>query len=220
MVEILLVEEAISKMQDGMSVAIGGFLGCGCPDLLVDEVINQGYKSLTLICNDTGFPGKGVGKLQDHNRLSRVYASYIGAHPSTGKQMQSGEMDVILTPQGSLAEKLRAAGAGLGGILTPTGVGTVVEEGKEIITVEEKKYLLELPLRADVALLKAHKADKNGNLVFRKAARNFNPVMATAADLVIVEAEEIVEVGDIDPDMVHTPGVFVDILVKGGSQNG
>lgn len=220
MVQILCVEEAISKMQDGMSMAIGGFLGCGSPDVLIDEVINQGYKNLTLICNDSGFPGRGVGKLQDFNRLSRVYASYIGGHPDTGRQMQSGEVDVILTPQGSLAEKLRAAGAGLGGILTPTGVGTIVEEGKEVLTVEGKKYLLELPLRPDVALLKAHKADKNGNLVFRKAARNFNPVMATAAKLVIVEVEEIVEIGEIDPDMVHTPGVFVDILVKGGSQDG
>jgi len=188
--------------------------------MLIDEVIKQGCKNLTLICNDSGFPGKGVGKLQDENRLSKVYASYIGGHPETGKQMQTGEMEVILTPQGSLAEKLRAAGAGLGGILTPTGVGTIVEEGKEVIVVDGKQYLLELPLKADIALLKAHKADEKGNLVYRKAARNFNPVMATAADLVIVEAEEIVKAGEIDPDMIHTPGVFVNILVKGGSQNG
>jgi acetate CoA/acetoacetate CoA-transferase alpha subunit len=134
--------------------------------------------------------------------------------------MQTGEMEVILTPQGSIAEMLRAAGAGLGGILTPTGIGTIVEEGKQVLTIDGKQYILEKPLKADVALLKAHKADKRGNLVFRRAARNFNPVMAAAADLVIVQAEEIVETGEIDPDMVHTPGVYVDILVKEGCQNG
>ncbi|WP_028309709.1 CoA transferase subunit A [Desulfitibacter alkalitolerans] len=221
MVKILTPQEAISKMQDGMTVAIGGFLGCGCPDMLIDEVIKQGYKNLTLICNDTGFPGRGVGKLQDDNRLARAYVSYIGAHPETGRQMQTGEMEVILTPQGSIAEMLRAAGAGLGGVLTPTGIGTIVEEGKQVLTIEGKQYILEKPLKADVALLKAHKADKRGNLVYRRAARNFNPVMATAADLVIVQAEELVETGEIDPDMVHTPGVYVDILVNmEGSQNG
>lgn len=220
MVQILNAKEAVSKLKDGMVIAVGGFLGCGCPDLLIDEVISGEYKNLTLISNDTGFPGKGVGKLQDHNRLSKVYASYIGAHPETGRQMENGELEVILTPQGTLAEKIRAAGAGLGGILTPTGVGTVVEDGKQVITINGRDYLLETPLKADVALLKAHKADKKGNLVFRKAARNFNPVMATCADLVIVEVEEIVEIGAIDPDMVHTPGVFVDILVKGGNYHG
>jgi acetate CoA/acetoacetate CoA-transferase alpha subunit len=217
MVQILNARDAISKLQDGLVIAVGGFLGCGTPEKLIDEIIAQGFKDLTLISNDTCFPGKGVGKLQDHNRLSKAYVSYIGAHPQTGKQMESKEMEVILTPQGTLAEIIRAAGAGLGGILTPTGVGTVVEEGKQVICINGKKYLLETALKADVALIKAYKADKKGNLVYRKSARNFNPVMATAADLVIAEVEKIVDIGEIDPDMVHTPGIYVDILVEGGS---
>ena len=214
MVQILTAEEAISKLKDGISIAVGGFLGCGCPELLIDEVIHQDYKNLTLIANDTGFPGKGIGKLQDKNKITRAFLSYIGTHPGTGRQIQSGELEVTLIPTGSLVEKLRAAGAGLGGVLTPTGVGTDVEKGKETLVINGKKYLLELPLKADVALLKAYRADEKGNLVYRKAARNFNEVMATAAELVIVEVDEIVKPGEIDPEIVHTPGVFVDILVN------
>lgn len=214
MPQILTVEEAISKIRDGMGIAVGGFLGCGCPNYLIDELVKQGHKNLTLYSNDTGFPGKGVGKLQDKNRIKKAYLSYIGTNPKTGKLMQSEEMEIILIPSGSFVEKLRAAGAGLGGVLIPTGVGTIAEIGKEVIVVNGKKYLLELPLMPDVALIKAHIADEKGNLIYRKSARNFNEVMATAARLVIAEVAEIVPLGDIDPDMVHTPGVYVDILVK------
>jgi len=216
MAKILSIAEAGALIKDGMSVMVGGFLGCGSPNLLIDEIIKNDVKDLTVICNDSCFPGKSVGKLQDEHRIKKLYASYIGGHPETGRQMQSGEMEVVLVPQGTLAERIRAAGFGLGGFLTPTGVGTVVQEGKDVIEVDGKKYLLEKPLRADVAIIKAHMADTKGNLVYRKAARNFNPVMACAADLVIAEVEEIVETGEIDPDLIHTPGVFVHVLAKGG----
>lgn len=216
MAKVMSISEAGALVQDGMSVMVGGFLGCGSPDQLLDEIIKNDIKDLTVIANDSCFPGKSVGKLQDGHRIKKLYATYIGGHPETGRQMQNGEMEVVLVPQGTLAERIRAAGYGLGGFLTPTGVGTIVQEGKDVIEVEERKYLLEKPLKADVALIKAYKADRKGNLTFRMAARNFNPLMATAADLVIVEAEEIVEPGEIDPDSVHTPGIFVHVIVEGG----
>jgi len=215
MSKIMTIQEAISKLKDSNSIMVGGFLGCGCPELLVDEVIKQGFKNLVLISNDPGFPGKGVGKLQDENRLAKIYASYIGSHPGIGNKMHSGELEVVLVPQGTLAEKIRSAGFGLGGFLTPIGVGTVAEEGKQVIEIKGRKFLLEIPLKADVALIKAWKADKKGNLIYRKATRNFNTAMATAANLVIAQVDEIVEPGELDPDTVHTPGIFVDILVEG-----
>ena len=152
--------------------------------------------------------------------MKKIIASYIGGHPATGKGMETGEMQVVLTPQGTLAEQVRAGGAGLGGFLTPTGVGTVVAEGKQEMTINGRTYLLEMPLRADVAFIKAAKADEAGNLIYCNSARNFNPLMAMAADVVIVEAEEIVPVGSIDPEQVMTPGIFVDYLVQGGRDNG
>ena len=175
-------------------------------------------KDITLIANDTAFVGSGVGPLVVNKKCKKVITSHIGTNPETGRQMIAGELDVELVPQGTLAERVRAGGSGLGGILTPTGVGTVVEEGKEKITVDGREYLLEKPLRADVALLKAYKADKAGNLVYHRSARNFNPIMAMAADTVIVEVEHIVEVGEIDPDEVMTPGILIDkIIVQGGN---
>jgi acetate CoA/acetoacetate CoA-transferase alpha subunit len=215
MAKIISAAEAAAKVKDGMTVMVGGFLGCGTPQNLVDQVLANGTKDLTLVCNDTAFPDSGVGKLVVSRQFKKVIVSHIGTNPETGRQMNAGELAVDLVPQGTLAERIRSAGFGLGGILTPTGVGTPVEAGKQKLTIDGKDYLLELPIKADVALVKAYKADKAGNLVFRKAARNFNPLMATAASIVIVEAQNIVETGEIDPDEVMTPGIFVNYLVQG-----
>ena len=214
-VKIISAVEAAAMVKENMAVMVGGFLGCGTPQSLVDEVLVGGTKDLTLICNDTAFPDAGVGKLIVNKQFKKIIVSHIGTNPETGRQMNAGELDVDLVPQGTLAERIRSAGFGLGGILTPTGVGTPVEAGKQKLTIEGKDYLLELPLKADVALIKAYKADKAGNLVYRCAARNFNPLMATAATVVIVEAQQIVETGEIDPDEVMTPGIFVNYLVQG-----
>ena len=213
--KIISAVEAAAMVKENMAVMVGGFLGCGTPQSLVDEVLAGGTKDLTLICNDTAFPDAGVGKLIVNKQFKKIIVSHIGTNPETGRQMNAGELEVDLVPQGTLAERIRSAGFGLGGILTPTGVGTPVEAGKQKLTIEGKDYLLELPLKADVALIKAYKADKAGNLVYRCAARNFNPLMATAATVVIVEAQQIVETGEIDPDEVMTPGIFVNYLVQG-----
>ena len=215
MAKIISTTDAMAFLKDGMTVMVGGFLGCGTPQTLVDQVLADGTKDLTLVCNDTATPDTGVGKLIVSRQFKKVIVSHIGTNPETGRQMNAGELTVDLVPQGTLAERIRSAGFGLGGILTPTGVGTPVEAGKQKLTIDGKEYLLELPIKADVALIKAYKADKSGNLVFRKAARNFNPLMATAASVVIVEAQEIVETGMIDPDEVMTPGIFVNYLVQG-----
>ena len=210
-------EEVSSLFTDGMTIMAGGFMGVGTPQELVTAMIEANVKEITLIANDTAFLETGVGPLIVNKRVKKVIASHIGTNPETGRQMIAGEMEVELVPQGTLAERVRAGGSGLGGVLTPTGVGTVVEEGKEKITVDGREYLLEKPLRAEVALLKAYKADKAGNLIYHRSARNFNPLMALAADTVIVQVEQLVEVGEIDPDEVMTPGILVDkIYVQGG----
>lgn len=215
MSKITTIEQAMQNIEDGMTLMIAGFLAVGTPEVLVDALAVQGTKQLTVIANDTAFPDKGIGKLVVDGRLKKVIVSHIGTNPETGRQMNAGKIEVELVPQGTLAERVRAGGAGLGGILTPTGIGTMVAEGKEVITVDGKGFLLEKPLRADVALIKAYQADTAGNLVFRCSARNFNPLMAMAAKVVIVEAENIVEAGQIDPDQVMTPGIFVDWIVQG-----
>lgn len=215
MEKIITLEEAVSKINDGMTVMIGGFLGTGSPDLLVDKIIEKGIHNLTVVANDTSFPDQNIGKLVVEKNVSRVIVSHIGTNPETGRQMNAGELEVVLVPQGTLAEQVRAGGAGLGGILTPTGLGTIVEEGKEKVVVDGKPFILEKPIRADIAIIRASKVDRKGNCVFDKAARNFNPLMAMAADTVIVEADEIVEVGTIDPDRVMTPHIFVNYIVKG-----
>jgi acetate CoA/acetoacetate CoA-transferase alpha subunit len=215
MSKIISLDEAIDKIENAMTMMIGGFLAVGTPEKLVEGVLAKNVQDLTVIANDTAFPDKGIGKLVVNRQLKKAIVSHIGTNPETGRQMNAGELEVELVPQGTLAEQIRAGGFGLGGILTPTGVGTLVEQGKQKIAVNGRDYLLELPLKADVALIKAAKADKAGNLVFRKSARNFNPLMATAATVVIVEAQEIVETGMIDPDEVMTPGVFVTYLVQG-----
>ena len=212
--KIKTIEEVAELFCDGQSIMIGGFLCAGTPDALVDALIKKGVKNLTMINNDTGFPDRGVGRLIVNKQVGKIIVSHVGTNKETGRQINAGEIEYELVPQGTLAERIRTAGAGLGGFLTPTGVGTIVEEGKQKISIGGRDYLLELPLRADIALLHAWKADKHGNLVYRIASRNFNPLMAAAADLVIVAAEEIVEVGALDPDMVVTPGALVDIIVQ------
>lgn len=218
MAKVISIEEAVSHIKDGMTIMVGGFLGCGNPHKLIDALVEKGVKDLTLICNDTSFVDYGVGKLIVNKQVKKLIASHVGTNKETGNQMNSGEMEVQLVPQGTLAERIRAAGAGLGGILTPTGIGTVIEEGKQKIEVDGKEYLLELPLKAEVALIAGYKVDKFGNIVYRGATRNFNTIMATAADLVIVETENVVEVGEIDQNDVVTPGLFVDYIVDGGDK--
>lgn len=205
--------EVGAMFQDGNSILFGGFMGVGTPTGLVSVLIENGTKNLTLIGNDTAFEKTGVGPLISSGLVKKVIVSHIGTNALTGKKMIAGELEVDLVPQGTLIERIRCGGAGLGGVLTPTGVGTVVEEGKTKMVVNGQEFLVELPIRADVAILKAKRADKAGNLVYERAARNFNPVIAFAADLVIVEVDELVEVGDIDPDMVMTPGALVDKIV-------
>ncbi|NLV50067.1 MAG: acetate CoA-transferase subunit alpha [Clostridiales bacterium] len=214
MSKIKTLEEAYAQFKDNQVIAIGGFLAVGTPEALVDGLVNSGVTNLTIIGNDTSYVDRGIGRLVVSGQAAKVIVSHIGTNKETGRLMHTGELQVELVPQGTLAERLRAGGAGLGGFLTPTGVGTIVEEGKQKITLNGIDYLLELPLKADIALLKAYKADKLGNLVYRNATRNFNPLMALAADFVIVEAEEIVEVGELDPDAVVTPGALVDMIVK------
>ncbi len=213
--KIKTMEAAAKHIKDGMVLMIGGFLANGTAEGMIDQILANGSKDLTIITNDTSYIEKGVGRLVANKRVKKVIASHIGTNPETGKQMNAGELEVTLVPQGTLAEQIRAAGAGLGGILTPTGIGTAVEEGKEKITVNGVDYLLELPLRADIALIKGSKVDKAGNIYYNQSTRNFNPLMATAADLVIVEAEQIMEIGEINPNDVMTPGLFVDIIVDG-----
>ncbi|ARC83991.1 acetate CoA-transferase subunit alpha [Clostridium argentinense CDC 2741] len=214
MKKIVTVEEALAHVQDGMTLMIGGFLAVGTPERLVDALVEKGIKDLTIIANDTGFPDRGIGKLIVNKQVKRTIASHIGTNPETGRQMNEKEMEVELVPQGTLAERVRCGGAGLGGFLTPTGLGTIVEEGKEKITVNGAEYLLETPLKADVALIFGSKVDEKGNVYYHESTRNFNPLMATAADVVIVEAEELVKAGELDANIVMTPSIFVDYIVK------
>ena len=213
--KIISVKEAAEKVKDGMTIMVGGFLANGTPERLVDALVEKNVKNLTLICNDTGFPDKGVGKMVVNKQFKKMIASHVGTNPETANQMNSGETEVVLTPQGTLAEKIRCGGNGLGGFYTPTGIGTEVAEGKEIKVINGKEYLFETPLRADVALLIASVVDKKGNMIFNKTMKNFNPLMATAADIVIVEADKIVEVGEINPEHVMCSGIFVDYIVGG-----
>ena len=201
---------------NGARVMVGGFMGVGTPERLVDELVRQNKSGLTLICNDAGLPGKGVGKLFDATLVSTLTASHIGLNPKAQQQMMAKQIAVDLVPQGTLVERIRAGGCGLGGVLTPTGVGTIVEEGKQHIQLNGKTFLLETAMRADFALIHAFVADHLGNLTYVLTARNFNPVMAMAADTVIVTAEHIVPVGVIAPDQVTTPAPLVDYLVMNG----
>lgn len=213
--KLITREEAMKYVQDGTTLMINGFMGCRNPDGLIDALVEKGVKNLTLIANDTAIPGKGIGKMVANHQIRHLIASHIGLNPETGVQINAGEMDVTLVPQGTLAERIRCAGAGIGGFLTPTGLGTEVEVGKQTQTIDGKTYLLELPLKADVALLFGSVVDTHGNVYYKGTAKNFSLVMAMAADVVIVEAEKLVEAGELDPDLVMTPGLFVDYIVKG-----
>ena len=212
--KIISFTEAIAKLHDGMTIMIGGFLSVGTANNMVDQLVSSDVKNLTIICNDTAFADKGLGKLIANKQVVKVITSHIGTNPATIEQMNNGEIQVEFSPQGTLAERVRSGGAGLGGVLTPTGLGTMVAEGKEIITVDGKEYLLEKPLRADVALIGASVCDSHGNLTYRGTTQNFNPLMATAADLVIVEAQKMVEAGSLKPEEVKTPHIFVDFIVN------
>ncbi|WP_434623609.1 CoA transferase subunit A [Azospirillum sp. B2RO_4] len=211
--KLVSLEEAVARIPDGASLLIGGFMAVGGPNRLVDELIRQGKRDLTIIANDTARPNNGLGKLVVEKLVRRVVTSHIGLNPETQKQMIAGDIEVELVPQGTLAERIRAGGVGLGGVLTPTGVGTTVEEGKRKVEIDGVTYLLEMPIKADFALVAAKQADLYGNLTYALTARNFNPLMAMAGATVIAEAEDILPVGCIPPDAVMTPSVLVDHIV-------
>ena len=213
MKQALRSSEAAERMPDGATVLIGGVMGVGSPHRMIDALVARGIRGLTIVANDTARPGLGIGKLITAGAVARVITSHIGLNPETQARMLAGEIEVDLVPQGTLVERIRAGGVGLGGILTATGLGTEVEEGKQVIEIEGRRYLLELPIRGDFALIAAHRADYVGNLEYTLTAHNFNPIMALAADTVIAEAEAIVPVGVIPPDAVKTPGVLVDHLL-------
>jgi acetate CoA/acetoacetate CoA-transferase alpha subunit len=209
----LSLEKSVAMIPDGASLMIGGFMAVGTPEQVIDEIVRQNKRGLTVIANDTAMPGKGIGKLVAANLLRKVIASHIGLNPETQRQMMVGELEVELVPQGTLIERIRAGGFGLGGILTRTGLGTPVQEGKQIAKLDGEEFLVEPALRADFALVHAFVADYLGNLGYALTARNFNPVIAMAADTVIVSADNVVPVGVLPPDHVMTPAPVVDYLV-------
>jgi acetate CoA/acetoacetate CoA-transferase alpha subunit len=207
------LEQSVAMIPDGASLMIGGFMAVGTPERVIDEIVRQKKRDLTVIANDTAMPRKGIGKLVEAKLLRKAIVSHIGLNPETQRQMMTGELEVELVPQGTLIERIRAGGHGLGGILTQTGIGTPVESGKQRIEVNGKTYLLELALRADFALVHAFIADYLGNLSYALTARNFNPIIAMAADTVIANADNIVPVGVVSPDHVVTPAPVVDYVV-------
>ncbi len=212
--KIIKKSELKNYVFDGMSIMVGGFMAVGTPEELMDELVKINVKDLTIICNDAGFVDRGVGKLIANGQVKKLIASHIGLNPMAGKLMSSGDMECDLVPQGTLAEQIRCGGSGLGGFLTPTGLGTVVEEGKQVISLEGKDYLLEQALTADLALIYGSEVDKYGNVVYTKTTRNFNPVMAPATKHVIVLARKVVD--EINPDNVLTPHIFIDNIIEEG----
>ena len=208
-------QEAMAGLKDGMTVIAGGFGLCGIPENLISEIKRKGTNDLTVVSNNCGVDDFGLGVLLTDHQISKIVASYVGENAEFERQMMSGELDVELTPQGTLAEKMRAGGAGIPAFFTATGFGTPVGEGKEVRTFNDREYILEESIRGDFAIVKAWKADKYGNLVYRKTARNFNPMAATAGKITVVEVEEIVEPGELDPDQIHTSGIYVDRLIVG-----
>lgn len=225
MSKFISAKEAAALVKDGDFVMVGGFLGHGTPDAIINELADSDVKDLTIAVNDTGFPEgaekhgfRGVSELVARHKVKTLYVSHIGTNPETGKQMSEGTLDVRLTPQGTLAEKIRAGGFGLGGVLTPTGVGTDVANGKQVINVDGKDYLLETALKGDVCLIRGSIVDKLGNVYFKGTTRNFCPLMAAACKTVVVEAEKIVEPGEIPAEQIMTPFVLVDYIVEGGAK--
>jgi len=217
--KILTPKEAVAPICDGSVVMVGGFMACGSPEILIDALVEKAPKNLTIIGNDAGLPNRGVGKLVRAGLVKTLIASHVGLNPEVGQRMstdvEEDRIECTLVPQGTLAERVRAGGYGLGGILTPTGVGTIVAEGKQVINVGGRDYLLEEPLKADFALIRGSKVDKFGNICFHGTTENFNPLMAMAADHVIVGAVEVVEIGALDPNAVAVSGILVNTIVGG-----
>jgi acetate CoA/acetoacetate CoA-transferase alpha subunit len=219
MPKFISVQETADLVKDGMTVAIGGFLGCGNPHHVIDALVEKGVKDLTIIANDSPAAGYGLAKLIDNHQVKRLIASHVGLNPNVATQMNDGSMEVWLIPQGSLAEMIRAGGGGLGGVITPTGLGTLVEESPLVhskINIDGKDYLVMKPVHADVALISGYKVDKAGNVWYKGTSRNYSTVIATDADVVICEADNVVEIGEIEPENVMTQSIFVDYIVDGG----
>ena len=212
-------DEAVAPIKDGSVIMVGGFMTCGTPEILIDALFKKNVKNLTIICDDGGWPDKGVGRLIANGQVKSLIASHVGLNPEVARRsntdVEADKLELTLVPQGTLAERIRAGSAGLGGVITPTGVGTLIAEGKHIINIDGRDFLLEKPLRAEFALIRASKIDKFGNTVFYGTTKNFNPLMATAADYVIAGACEIVETGSIDPNAVHLSGIFVNAITGG-----
>lgn len=204
--------EFMALLHDGMRIMVGGFLTCGTPEKLIDWIVESNIKDLTIICNDAGYPERGVGKLLLNNQVKKLIVTHIGTNPNAGKLMSEGKVEVELIPQGTFVEQIRAYAGRLGGVLSPTGIHTPVEEGKQIIDIKGQKYILSEPIGADLAIINAYRADAYGNLIYQGSSRNFNPTMAMAADQVVVLVKERVE--DIDPEVVITPHPFVDYIVE------
>ncbi|WP_047154884.1 CoA transferase subunit A [Aneurinibacillus tyrosinisolvens] len=217
--KVVSLDEALAHIQDGIRLMYGGFGGVGSPPTLIDGILKKGAKNLDLIGNDTGFPDIGIGRLVTAGRGRTLITSHIGSNPNAGRLMTEGKLDVTFYPQGTLAEKIRAGGMGLGGILVDVGMGTIVEEGKQKVAVEGKSYMVEPALTADVGIVYAMKADEYGNLIYDKSARNFNPLVAMAADITIVEVDEIVPRGELDPESIITPGIYVDYIIQSEGVN-
>ncbi|AAQ66180.1 CoA transferase subunit A [Porphyromonas gingivalis] len=207
-------EKLSALFKDGMTIMVGGFLANGTPERIIDELVKSGVKDLTLIANDTSYPDRGCGRLIANHQVKKLIASHIGTNPMTGDQMNTGELVIEFSPQGTLAERVRAGGAGLGGVLTPTGLGTVIEEGKQKIEIDGEVFLLEKPIRADFAFIKGSVGDEFGNLIYKGTTQNFQPLMAMAADCVVAEIEEIHPIGQIPMEQIHTSGIFVDYILR------
>lgn len=212
--KVTTIESVLPLIKDGMTIMFGGFLTTGFPDTVINAILEKGIKDITIIANDAGYDTVGIGKLIVNKQVKKIITSYIGLNKKAVDMYNAKELEVTFVPQGSLAEMVRAGGAGLGGILTQTGLGTVNAEGKDIIIIDGKEFILEKPLRADIAIIKAQIGDKAGNLIYRGTARNFNPLMATAADVVIAEIEKIEEIGDLDPNFIHTSAAYIDYVIE------
>lgn len=210
--KLITAKEAAKLIKDNSTIMVGGFLSCGAPDKVIDAIVEEDIKNLTMICNDTSIPNKDKGKLIQSGMVKKVITTHIGTNPITGEKMHKGELEVEFYPMGTLVEKIHAKGSGLGGVLTPTGIGTILEEGKNIVEIKGKKYIFEEPLGADFAIVYGTKVDKFGNVKFEGTTRNFNTSMATAADIVIIQADELVD--ELDPNEIVIPGIFIDYIVK------
>jgi len=212
--KVVPIAEAMSPIRSGMSIAIGGFIGQGDPLTLIDHLKTIDVKDLTIYENDGGFHDRGTVELVNQGKVKKIVASHVGTTPDIGEAMNEGRLEVVPTPQGTLAEMMRCGGAGLGGFLTPTGVGTIAEEGKQVVELHGRRYILVEALRVDVALIRAHSGDTWGNLIYRGTSRNFNVVAATCADYVVAEVEDLYTLGELDTNAIHTPGIFVDAVVR------